>query len=82
MCVRFCVCASTNICILNKGIVTKVGRCMSYLTQKSRLMVSLGRFKSKETDFVGFNTKFHISRYVNPIFMFFMSETECCVVLE
>ena len=29
-----------------------------------------GRFKSKET--VGFITKIHISRYVNPNFMFFI----------
>ena len=33
-----------------------------------------GRFKSKETDFVGFITIIHISRQVNQIFMFFMSK--------
>ena len=33
-----------------------------------------GLLKSKETDFVGFITSFHISRYVNLIFMFFMSK--------
>ena len=34
----------------------------------------LGRFKLKETDSVGFITKNHFSRYLNPIFMFFMSK--------
>ena len=34
----------------------------------------LGRFKSKETDFLAFITKIHISRYVNPTFMAFMSK--------
>ena len=33
-----------------------------------------GRFKSKETDFVSFITKNHISRYAYPIFMCFMSK--------
>ena len=31
-----------------------------------------GRLKSKKTDSVGFITKIHISRYVDPIFVFFM----------
>ena len=43
-----------------------------------------GRFKSKETDFEGFITKIiHISRFVNQIFMFFMSKNlQHSVVLE
>ena len=43
----------------------------------------LGRFKLKETDFVDFITKIHISSYVNPIFMFFMSKNlQYSIVLE
>ena len=42
-----------------------------------------GRFKSKETDFLGFITKVHISRYVDPSFMLFMSQNlQHSVVLE
>ena len=42
-----------------------------------------GCFKSKETDFGGFIKKIHISRYMNPIFMFFMSNNlQYSVVLE
>ena len=42
-----------------------------------------GRFKSKETDSVHFITKIHISRYVDSIFMFFMSKnSQNSVVLE
>ena len=37
------------------------------IANKHGLMSFNGRFKSKGTDFV-----IHISRYVNPIFMFFM----------
>ena len=42
-----------------------------------------GRFNSKETDFVGFISKIHISRYFIPIFMLFMTKTsQHSVVLE
>ena len=42
-----------------------------------------GRLKSKETDFVGFIIKIHKSRYVNPIFMIFMSKnSQQSVLLE
>ena len=45
--------------------------------------VSSGRFKSKETDFVDFFTRIHNLRYVNPIFMFFMSKNpQHSVVLD
>ena len=42
-----------------------------------------GRLKSKESDFVGFITKIHILRFVDPICMFFMSKnSQHSVVLE
>ena len=38
---------------------------------------------SKETDFIGIIINIHISRYVNPIFMFFMwKNPQYSVVLE
>ena len=43
----------------------------------------LGHFKSKETDLAGFITKILILRYVNPIFIFFMTKnSQHSVVLE
>ena len=43
----------------------------------------LRRFKSEVTDFVGYITKIHISSYVNPIFIFFMSKnSQYSVILE
>ena len=49
---------------------------------KNSTLVS-GRFKSKKTDFGGLITKLRISRYVNPIFKFFMSKnSKNSVVLE
>ena len=41
-----------------------------------------GCFKLKETNFDGFITKIYISRFVNPIFMFFMSKNLHSVALE
>ena len=42
-----------------------------------------GRYKSEETNFVGFIKKIHISRYLNPILMFFMSTNlQYSIVLE
>ena len=54
-----------------KGLLFNYAILPNYTICES-LMKIIGRFKSKETDFVGFITKIHISRYVNPIFMFFM----------
>ena len=44
--------------------------------------LELDHLKLKETDSVGFITKIHNSRYVNPIFVFFVSKNSQHVVLE
>ena len=47
---------------------------LRYYIKYDFIRLLAGRFKSKETDFVGFIRKNHISRYVKPIFMYFIKK--------
>ena len=59
--------------LLKKRILVIFGKNKKKLLMMKIYSDLLGRFKSKETDFVGFK-KNNISRYIDPIFMLFMSK--------
>ena len=56
-------------------VITRKHIIQYAFSEEVNMDISSGLFKSKETDFEDFITKIHIgngTRYLNPIFMFFI----------
>ena len=61
--------SSPQVLKLEKSLLFNVTSLLRNIRLCLFILSVSGRFKSKETDFIGFITKIHISRYVNPIFI-------------